>query len=94
MPGLITSQVIMVEKPEQVAQVIRDLTPKLGAEMKIYAWDELQPELVSLIDGKTASGKVVKLLQHATWKIEPDRTNSITNTQVCYIGTVVLVLEV
>lgn len=62
MPGLITSQVIMVEKPEQVAQVIRDLTPKLGAEMKIYAWDELQPELVSLIDGKTASGKVVKLL--------------------------------
>ena len=62
MPGLITSQVIMVEKPEQVAQVIRDLTPELGAEMKIYSWDTLQPELVSLIDGKTASGKVVKLL--------------------------------
>jgi ABC-type lipoprotein release transport system permease subunit len=62
MPGLITSQVIMVEKPEQVAEVIRDLTPKMEAEMKIYAWDELQPELVSLIDGKTASGKVVKLL--------------------------------
>ncbi|MCB2207948.1 MAG: FtsX-like permease family protein [Bacteroidetes bacterium] len=62
MPGLITSQVVMVEKPEQVAQVIFDLAPKLGAEMKIYSWDTLQPELVSLIDGKTASGKIVKLL--------------------------------
>jgi ABC-type lipoprotein release transport system permease subunit len=62
MPGLITSHVIMVGKPEQVAQVISDLAPGLAAEMKIYAWDTLQPELVSLIDGKTASGKVVKLL--------------------------------
>jgi len=62
MSGLITSHVIMVEKPAHVAQVISDLAPGLAAEMEIYAWDTLQPELVSLIDGKTASGKVVKLL--------------------------------
>ena len=58
----ITSHVIMVNTPDEVDQTIQELKPGLADDLAIYSWIELQPELVSLIDGKTSSGKVVKAL--------------------------------
>lgn len=60
--GQITSNVIMVSTPDEVDQTIKDLDPGLNEDLAIYSWVDLQPELVSLIDGKTSSGKVVKAL--------------------------------
>ena len=57
-----TSYVLMVDIPDNVKPAIKDLKTNLGEDLKIYSWDELQPELVSLIEGKLASGKVVKAL--------------------------------
>jgi len=56
----VTSYVIMVEIPDDVKPAIAALKPKLDTELQIYSWDELQPELVNLIEGKMASGVVVK----------------------------------
>ncbi len=58
--GKITSSVIMVNTPDEVDQTIKELKPGLVDDLAIYSWVELQPELVSLIDGKIASGKVIK----------------------------------
>ena len=60
LPGHITNYVIMVNTPDEVAKTLDDLKPSLASELSIYSWDELQPELVNLIEGKVASGKVVK----------------------------------
>lgn len=56
----ITSMVLMVDIPDDVKPAIASLKPSLGKNLKIYAWDDLQPELVNLIEGKMASGGVVK----------------------------------
>ena len=56
----ITSYVLMVNTPENVQPTIQKIKPTLDSNLKIYSWDELQPELVSLIEGKLASGAVVK----------------------------------
>lgn len=58
--GQITSNVIMVNIPDEVDQTIQELKLGLADDLAIYSWIDLQPELVSLIEGKTASGKVVK----------------------------------
>jgi len=58
----ITSQVLMVEIPDDVKPAVKSLEGKLGSDLKLYPWDELQPELVNLIEGKTASGGVVTSL--------------------------------
>lgn len=58
--GQITSNVIMVNTPDEVDQTIAELKSGISEELAIYSWYELQPELVSLIDGKTSSGKIVK----------------------------------
>ena len=58
----ITSLVLMVEIPDNVKPAADEITPILGEDLKIYTWDELQPELLNLIEGKTASTKVVKVL--------------------------------
>lgn len=55
----ITSYVLMVETPDDVKPAIANLKPELNDELKVYSWDELQPELINLIEGKTASGGVV-----------------------------------
>lgn len=60
LPAAITSYVIMVNTPEEVAGTIAQIKPELAEHLKIYSWDELQPELVNLIEGKVASGKVIK----------------------------------
>ena len=56
----VTSYVLMVEIPDDVKPTIAALKPKLAEDLQIYSWDELQPELISLIEGKLASGKVIK----------------------------------
>jgi ABC-type lipoprotein release transport system permease subunit len=58
----ITSFVIMVGSPDDVSPAVSVVKPELNNDLKIYSWDELQPELESLIDGKVASGKIVKVL--------------------------------
>ena len=60
--GQVTSGVIMVASPDDVEQTIRELKPGISEDLAIYSWIDLQPELVSLIDGKTSSGKVIKAL--------------------------------
>lgn len=60
--GQITSTVIMVNTPDEVDPTIAELKSSITAELAIYSWSDLQPELVSLIDGKTSSGKVIKAL--------------------------------
>ena len=62
MTGLITSLVLMVNTPDEVKPAIKNIEPGLAENLSIYSWSDLQPELVSLIEGKTASGKVVKTL--------------------------------
>jgi len=56
----VTSYVLMVDIPDDVKPTIAALKPKLAEDLQIYSWDELQPELVSLIEGKLASGKVIR----------------------------------
>jgi len=56
----ITSYVLMVDGPDDVEPAIQTLKPALDQNLKIYAWDDLQPELVSLIEGKLASSSVIK----------------------------------
>ena len=56
----LTSYVLMVHVPDDVEPAIESIKPALDPDLKIYAWDELQPELVSLIEGKLASGSVIK----------------------------------
>jgi len=58
--GQITSYVLMVNIPDDVKPTIKELKPILSETLKIYSWDELQPELISLIEGKLASGKVIR----------------------------------
>jgi len=58
----ITSFVIMVATPDDVTKTIASLKPRLPNDLKIYSWDELQPELENLIEGKVASGKIIKSL--------------------------------
>lgn len=58
----ITSYVIMVNSPDDVTPAIKSLKPDLSGDFKIYSWDELQPELENLIEGKIAGGKIIKTL--------------------------------
>jgi ABC-type lipoprotein release transport system permease subunit len=62
MHGMITSSVLMVNTPDDVQEALSSIKYDLNDELKAYSWDELQPELVNLIEGKIASGKVVKTL--------------------------------
>jgi ABC-type lipoprotein release transport system permease subunit len=58
----ITSYVLMVSVPDDVHPAVKSIKPTLNPNLKVYAWDELQPELVSFIEGKLASSSVVKAL--------------------------------
>ncbi|MEJ2595298.1 MAG: ABC transporter permease [bacterium] len=60
MPELITSYVLMVNNPDDVKPAILTTGNELPQHLSVYAWDELQPALQSLIEGKTASGKLIK----------------------------------
>jgi len=58
----ITNEVLMVTGPENVERAKKILAPQISGDVKLYSWDELQPELVNLIEGKLASGKFIKSL--------------------------------
>ena len=58
----ITNEVLMVASPEDVGKAKKSLSPKIMGEVKLYTWDELQPELVNFIEGKLAGGKFIKTL--------------------------------
>ena len=59
---LITSNAIMVESTDDVDKVMNDLLPYSTDEITIYSWQDLMPELLNLIEGKEASGAMVKSL--------------------------------
>ena len=58
----ITNEVLMVASPEDVGKAKKSLLPEISGDVKLYTWDELQPELVNLIEGKLAGGKFIKTL--------------------------------
>lgn len=60
--GKITSKIIMVENTEDVNKVMSDLESGVGGDIVIYSWKDLMPELLNLIEGKEASGAMVKSL--------------------------------
>ncbi len=60
--GLITSNVIMVENTEDVEKVMSSLQPHSNDEITIYSWQDLMPELLNLMEGKEASGALIKSL--------------------------------
>ncbi len=60
LPGHLTSIVLMVSNPDEVQGAATLINQDLPDELRIYRWDELQPELVNLIEGKLASGKIIK----------------------------------
>ena len=60
LPGHLTSIVLMVSNPDEVQGTATLINQDLPDELRIYRWDELQPELVNLIEGKLASGKIIK----------------------------------
>ncbi len=60
MPGRITSTVIMVANPDDVDKAEQSLSGLAKGNLQLYTWKELQPELINLIEGKEASGVVIK----------------------------------
>lgn len=60
--GKITSKIIMVENTEDVNKVMSDLESGVGGDIVIYSWKDLMPELLNMIEGKEASGALVKSL--------------------------------
>lgn len=60
MPASITSCVMMLQDVDDIEAVKKELNAQLTDGLTIYTWDELQPELQNLIDGKVAAGKLIK----------------------------------
>jgi ABC-type lipoprotein release transport system permease subunit len=58
--GRSTSMVLMVESAEDVQPAIEQIRPDISNKLKVYAWNEIQEELDNLIEGKLASGKIIK----------------------------------
>lgn len=59
LPKKITSCIIMVGNEKEVAPTLKLIRQNIPSQLKGYSWDELQPELQSLIDGKLAGGKII-----------------------------------
>ena len=60
MPNLSTSKVIMVKNADKVDKTIISLEPEMKENLRVYSWNEMQEELENLIEGKQASGKIIK----------------------------------
>lgn len=59
-PGKSTSVVIMTENPKKVDMIASSLSGKIDEHLKVYTWDVLLEEMQSLVEGKMASGKIIK----------------------------------
>ncbi len=57
-PGTVTSLILMVEKPGTLTALMKSLEQIDNPEFVYLRWEDLQPQLVQLIDGKTSSGKI------------------------------------
>jgi ABC-type lipoprotein release transport system permease subunit len=55
-----TSVVIMVKSPYVVDKVVEFLKPDVADNLVVLSWKEIQEEMENLIEGKLASGKIVK----------------------------------
>jgi len=58
--GLVTSILIKADDIRNLKQLRRELTLGLPIGTCIRSWDELQPEIVQMIDGKLAGGNFIK----------------------------------
>ena len=58
-PGKSTSCVIMLRDQSEVHPTLAVLKSYLPDNLRAFGWNELQPELQNLIEGKLASGKVI-----------------------------------
>lgn len=56
----VTSVVLMLDSYREVAKVARELRVQLGEEYNVMTWDEMQPDLVSMIEGDRAGAVVMK----------------------------------
>ncbi len=62
MSDQVTSIVMMLDDMDNIEIVRQQLENQLSSELKLYSWDELQPELENLIEGKVSGGKMIKSL--------------------------------
>ncbi|MCF6171031.1 MAG: ABC transporter permease [Bacteroidales bacterium] len=58
----LTSLVIMVKDHYELPGVMKQLKKKITAPFMVMSWDELQPELVSMIEADKAGGLVMKAI--------------------------------
>ncbi|MEI6275908.1 MAG: FtsX-like permease family protein [Prolixibacteraceae bacterium] len=58
--GLVTSVLVRADDTKNLKQLRKELNTVIPAETCIRSWDEIQPEIVQLIDGKLAGGNFVK----------------------------------
>jgi putative ABC transport system permease protein len=58
--NLVTSVVLMLDSYRGVAKVAKELRQNLGDSYKVMTWEEMQPDLVSMIAGDRAGAVVMK----------------------------------
>jgi ABC-type lipoprotein release transport system permease subunit len=61
-PNRLTSLVIMVEDHNELPPAAKQLRENIHSPYLIKTWDELQPELVSMIEGDAAGGLFIKTI--------------------------------
>ncbi len=59
-PNRLTSLVLMVEDHYHLPEALRSLKKEIKSPYTVMSWAELQPELVSMIEGDRAGGVVMK----------------------------------
>ena len=60
MTGRVTSAIIMLDNADKVSKVKQSLSTAVNKDLQIYTWQDLQPALVNLIEGKQAGGAFMK----------------------------------
>lgn len=61
-PNEATSAAIYLSDQRRSVEVARSLASKVGDDPKVYTWDELQPELASMITMKLGGTRVMNLI--------------------------------
>ena len=59
-PDLATSVVIMIDRGKELSSVKHHLEQKLGDNYAIHTWDEMQPEIKSMIQADRSGGVIMK----------------------------------
>ncbi len=60
--NLITSVVIMVNDYSNVSSAMEKLHNSVSKKYEVLSWEDMQPELVQLIEGKKAGGNIIILI--------------------------------